>query len=109
MKQIIKNDIHLLNSKLKLNFPFHRVNVSTIKGVWEEGQCHSHGLGHTSHHKPAADDLGVAWPGLGRCPTAPNFPLGLEFNNFYTNVHRVLMTPYDSIYKEKSQLGVISE
>ena len=48
MKQIIKNDIHLLNSKLKLNFPFHRVNVSTIKGVWEEGQCHSHGLGHKS-------------------------------------------------------------
>ena len=82
MKQTIKNDIHLLNSKLKLNFPFHRVNVSTIKGVWEEGQCHSHGLGHTSHHKPAADDLGVAWPGLGRCPTAPNFPLGFRVQQF---------------------------
>ena len=58
--------------------------VNAIRTVWV-----------TSHHKPAADDLGVAWPGLGRCPTAPNFPLGLEFNNFVTDVHRVLMTPYD--------------
>ena len=72
--------------------------VNAIRTVWV-----------TSHHKPAADDLGVAWPGLGRCPTAPNFPLGLEFNNFDTDVHRVLMTPYDWIYKEKAQLGVISE
>ena len=40
-------DMHLLNSELKYNFLFHSVNVSSIKGVWEQGQCHSHTLGHT--------------------------------------------------------------
>ena len=38
IKVIIKNDIHPVNFKLKYNFLFHRVNVSTIRGGWQ----HSH-------------------------------------------------------------------